>query len=203
MTGWQVGTVDEAKAAVDVGCQYVIAQSVEAGGHVRGSLPREELLPAVRAAVGVPVVAAGGIGTAADLRAVLELGADAVRVGTRFLAAAEADTHPAYVEALIAAGPDDTVLTDTFSYGWPDAPHRVLASAVAAAQSDGPDPVGTMVLPDGSTADLPRRGTTPPTVATTGQIGAMPLYAGLGVGAVTTRQSAAAIIAELVAGVVG
>jgi len=201
ITGWQVGSVDEARAAADAGCGYVVAQSVEAGGHVRGTETRAELLAGVRAAVQVPIVAAGGIGTAADVRAALEDGADAVRVGTRFVAAVEADTHDGYVDALIAAGPDDTVLTETFSTGWPDAPHRVLASSARAAQAVGPDPVATMVMPDGRVADLPRRGPTAPTRTTTGQIEAMALYAGLGVGAVTARQPAGAIVAELAAGV--
>ena len=95
IVGWQVGDVDEAKAAVDVGCQYVIAQGVEAGGHVRGTIPLHELVPRVRDAVDVPVVAAGGIGTRADVARALALGADAVRVGTRFVAAAESAAHPA------------------------------------------------------------------------------------------------------------
>lgn len=199
-TGWQVGSEDEAKAAVDSGCRYVVAQGVEAGGHVRGTRPLAELVPAVRAAVDVPVVAAGGIATSSGVRRALALGADAVRVGTRLLAAAEADVHPVYLDALVAAGPDGTVLTRTFSVGWPDAPHRVLASAEAAALADGPDPVGRMTLADGSEVDLRRRGSTPPTSTTAGQIEAMALYAGLGVGAVTGRTTAAAIIEELGSG---
>jgi NAD(P)H-dependent flavin oxidoreductase YrpB (nitropropane dioxygenase family) len=200
IAGWQVGSVDEARAAVDAGCRFVVAQGVEAGGHVRGTVPLLELLPAVRAAIDVPLVAAGGIGTAADVRAAMERGADAVRAGTRFVVAEEADTHPLYAEALIAAAPADTVLTATFSVGWPDAPHRVLASADAAARAGGPDPVGVMTLADGRQADLPRRGTTCPTTGTTGQIEAMALYAGTGVGALTRRMPAAAIVAELMAG---
>jgi NAD(P)H-dependent flavin oxidoreductase YrpB (nitropropane dioxygenase family) len=197
IVGWQVGSVDEAKAAVDAGCRYVVAQSMEAGGHVRGHQRREELLPLVRDAIAVPIVAAGGIGTAADVKAALALGADAVRIGTRFVAAIEADTHACYADALIAAGPDDTVITDVFDDGWPDAPHRVLATCEAAALAPGPDPVATMVLGDGSTIDVPRRSTTPPTTTTTGDLAAMALYAGLGVGAVTDRQPAATIVAEL------
>src|SRR5262249_9556309 len=72
--GWQVGSVDEAKAAVDAGCAYVIAQGVEAGGHVRGTTARTELVSAVRAAVEVPVVASGGIGTADDIRRAVAAG---------------------------------------------------------------------------------------------------------------------------------
>lgn len=194
--GWQVGTVTEARAAVDAGCRYVIAQGVEAGGHVRATVALADLLPAVRAAVDVPVVAAGGLGTAAEVRAALDMGADAVRIGTRFVAAREADAHRDYVAALIAAGPSDTVLTDFFSVGWPDAPHRVLASAVAAAERADADPIAT-ARQSGATVTIPRRGSTPPTAATTGEIAAMALYAGRSVGAVRQRQSAADIVAEL------
>jgi nitronate monooxygenase len=197
IVGWQVGSVEEAVAAAGAGCRYVVAQGVEAGGHVRGTVPLAELVPAVRAAVDVPIVAAGGIGTAADVRAALDLGADAVRVGTRFVAAGVADVHPDYAAALVAAGAGDTALTEVFDVGWPDAPTRALSCSVAAAVADGPDPVGTMVLADGTTRDLPRRGPTPPTTTTTGDIAAMPFYAGRGVGAVTGRVPAAAIVAEL------
>jgi NAD(P)H-dependent flavin oxidoreductase YrpB (nitropropane dioxygenase family) len=200
VVGWQVGSVEEALAAQDAGCHYVVAQGVEAGGHVRGSVPRRELVPAVRAAVEVPVVAAGGIGTGDDVREALEMGADAVRIGTRFVASAEADAHPRYLAALIGAGPDDTALTDVFDVGWPDAPTRALACSVAAALASGPDPVGTMLLSDGTRRDLPRRGPTPPTSTTIGDISAMPFYAGTGVGAVTGRMPAASIVAELGAG---
>jgi len=200
VVGWQVGSVEEAVAAVAAGCRYVVAQGVEAGGHVRGVVSRVDLIAAVRAAFDVPVVAAGGIGTAADVRATVDAGADAVRVGTRFVAAAESDAHPDYAAALVAAGPDDTTVTDVFDVGWPDAPTRTLASCVEAALAPGPDPVATVVLGDGSRRDLPRRGPTPPTSTTTGDIAAMPFYAGTGVGAVTGRGPAASIVAELAAG---
>ena len=88
-------------------------------------------------------------------------GADGVRVGTRFLAAAEADVHPEYLARLVAARAEDTVLTETFAVGWPDAPHRVLASADAAALAPGPDPVARMTLGDGSVAEVRRRSTVP------------------------------------------
>jgi NAD(P)H-dependent flavin oxidoreductase YrpB (nitropropane dioxygenase family) len=194
-TGWQVGTVDEARAAVDAGCRYVVAQGVEAGGHVRDTVPLAELLPAVRAAVDVPIVAAGGIGSRADADRAFALGADAVRVGTRFLGAIEADVHPRYLELLIAAETDDTVVTGAFSVGWPDAPVRVLASSLGAANEAGPDPVAHM-----GGMPIPRFGTTPPNTRTIGQIEAMALYAGRSVGDLTAVASAASIVDELVGG---
>ena len=143
---------------------------------------------------------AGGVGTAGDVAAVLAHGADGVRIGTRFLAAAEADVHPEYLARLVAARAEDTVLTETFSVGWPDAPHRVLAYAKEAALAPGPDPVARMTLGDGTVVDMRRRSTSPPTTGTTGDIAAMALYAGMGVGSVTGERPAAEILAELCEG---
>jgi nitronate monooxygenase len=122
LVSWQVGSVEEAKAAVDVGADIVVAQGVEAGGHVRGVIGLLPLLELVLDAVQVPVLAAGGLGTARSVAAVIAAGAAGARVGTRFLAADEADVHPAYLEALTRARAEDAVLTTTFSNLWPDAP---------------------------------------------------------------------------------
>jgi NAD(P)H-dependent flavin oxidoreductase YrpB (nitropropane dioxygenase family) len=197
--GWQVGSADEARAAADAGCAYVIAQGVEAGGHVRGRQALVQVLDEVCSSVDVPVVAAGGIGTAEAVRAALDGGADAVRVGTRFVAAAESDAHPGYVEALVASTGADTVLTEAFSVGWPDAPHRVLAAAIARAEATTADPVAEMHVDGQGTVAVPRFSTSPPTTATTGDIAAMALYAGQAVGDVRRRQPAAEIVAELTA----
>lgn len=199
IVGWQIGSVDEARAAVDVGCVYVVAQGVEGGGHVRGSLELDVLLPDVRAAVGddVVLVAAGGIGTAADVRRVGELGADAVRIGTRFVATVESAAHDRYVELLIAAGDGDTELSEAFWVGWPEAVHRVLVSCVEAS-GDGPDVVGSMPGTDGARRKVPRFFVSPPTREFDGLIDAMALYAGTGsTGAVHGRITVDEVIAEL------
>jgi NAD(P)H-dependent flavin oxidoreductase YrpB (nitropropane dioxygenase family) len=198
--GWQVGSVDEAKAAVDAGCRYVIAQGMEAGGHVRGHAPLTVLLPAVRAAVDVPIVAAGGIGNADAVRAAIGMGADAVRVGTRFVATRESYAHPDYIAALVAARADDSVLTEAFGVGWPDAPHRVLRSSIDAATAAPTDVVGETKAPDGSSMPLPRFGVSSPNRDTTGDIGAMALYAGRSVGSVDRVMTAAEVVDEHTAG---
>src|SRR6266498_3192765 len=110
LAAWQIGSRSEAVAARDAGCDVVIAQGVEAGGHIRGTVGLLALLPDVVDAVDVPVVAAGGIGTARAMAAALAAGADAVRVGTRFVATPEADAHPDYVDALVRARAEDTTL---------------------------------------------------------------------------------------------
>jgi nitronate monooxygenase len=198
--GWQVGSVDEAKAAVDAGCRYVIAQGMEAGGHVRGHVPLTQLLPEVRAAVDVPIVAAGGIGNATAVRAAMSMGADAVRVGTRFVATRESYAHPAYIEALVAADTEDSVLTEAFGVGWPDAPHRVLRSSIEAATAAPNDVIGETVPREGKPMPMVRFGASSPNRDTTGDISAMALYAGRSVGSVDRVMTAAEVVAELSAG---
>jgi nitronate monooxygenase len=195
---WQIGSREEAIMANEAGCDFVIAQGVEAGGHVRGTTPAMKLLGDVIAAVDVPVLAAGGIGTGRAMAAALAAGADGVRVGTRFVAATETASHPEYVAALIAAEAHDTVWTETFSGGWPDAPHRVLRSCLAAAEAFTGDVVGEATRLDGTRVPVPRFQAFVLDKTTTGTIAAMSLWAGESVGAVKRIQSAAQILRELV-----
>lgn len=196
---WQVGSRDEAVAAVAAGCDFIIAQGIEAGGHVRGTIGLLALLDQVLNAVGVPVVAAGGIGSGRAMAAVLAAGADGVRIGTRFLAVKEAEAHPDYVEALIAAEAQDTVYTNTFSVGWPiDAPHRVLRSSLEAAQAFEGESVGTMADTwDGHSYERPRFATNAIHKSATGSVAAMSQWAGESVGGLKKVQTAAEIIHEL------
>jgi NAD(P)H-dependent flavin oxidoreductase YrpB (nitropropane dioxygenase family) len=195
---WQVGSREEAVAAVAAGCDFVVAQGIEAGGHVRGTFGLLALLDQVLSAVDVPVVAAGGIGTARALAAVLAAGADGVRVGTRFLAVEEAEAHPDYVQALIAAEAEDTIYTDAFSVGWPHAPHRVLRSSLEAAQAFQGEFVGTMADTwDAQPYQLPRLGCAAIHKSATGNVEAMPQWAGESVGGLKKVQTAAEIIHEL------
>ncbi|MBV8296661.1 MAG: nitronate monooxygenase [Acidimicrobiia bacterium] len=201
LAAWQVGDAEEARAARDAGCDVIVAQGVEAGGHVRGTIGLLPVLDGVLDAVGdtTVVVAAGGIGTAHAVKAVLAAGAHAARVGTRFVAAAEADTHPVYAQALVDADAQDTVLTTAFGVMWPDAPHRVLRSSVEAAEAFPDENVGEFALGD-MRMPLPKFAVPPPARTTTGAIAAMALYAGQSVGAVTKVQPATEIVAELTAG---
>jgi len=199
LAAWQVGSAQEARKAVDAGCDFLVAQGTEAGGHVRGKIGLLALLDQVLPSVDVPVVAAGGIGTARGMAAALAAGADAVRVGTRFVAAVESAAHLLYKEALTNARAEDTVLTEAFGANWPNAPHRVLRSAVEAAQAfTGATVAETMV--GGCKVSVPRLASPCPTIHTSGQISAMALYAGEAVDGVRSIQPAAEIVRELVDG---
>ncbi len=195
----QVADVASAVEAAEGGADIVIAQGVEAGGHVQGSKPVLELVRDVRAVLGLPIVAAGGIAEQDSARAALIAGADAVASGTAFLAASEADVHPVYRDRLFGAVAADTVLTTVFDVGWPEAPHRVLRNRtyldwVAAgepAHHKRPGQEDVVATRDGS--KIPRYSEAQPTNATTGDIEAMALYAGTSVDAVSHVASAAEI----------
>src|SRR5665213_1499814 len=110
------GKVDHARRAVDAGCDIVVAQGTEAGGHT-GTVATFPLVPQVVDAVGerVPVVAAGGIFDGRGLAAAIALGADGVWLGTRFIATPEARTVTGYKDALLRSHEDDTVISRGFT----------------------------------------------------------------------------------------
>ena len=198
LVSWQVGSNDEAAAAAKAGCDLIVAQGVEAGGHVRGKIGLLTLLEQVLDSVNVPVLAAGGIGSGRAMAAALAAGASGVRVGTRFIVAEEAEAHPQYQKALIRAEPEDTVVTETFSEGWPNAPHRVLRSSVEAAQVFKGEIVGQRKLASsGEMVPAKRFESFTMTRDTTGTFEAMPHWAGESVSEVKTVQPAAAIMREL------
>lgn len=194
----QVGSRDEAVTAVEAGCDIVVAQCMVAGGHVRGTIGMLALLDEVLDAIDVPVLAAGGIGSGRAIAAVLAAGADGVRVGTRFAAAEESGVHPIYAQALLDASARDSVYTEAFSVGWPNAPHRVLRSSLEAAEAFQGDIVGQKEHIDGGLIPWERFGSGVATRGSTGAIEAMPLWAGESVGGVTRIQPAAAILGELI-----
>ncbi|ADB76336.1 NAD(P)H-dependent flavin oxidoreductase [Geodermatophilus obscurus] len=201
LAGWQVGSVAEARAAEDAGCDVVTVQGVEAGGHVRGAAPLRRLLPEVLDAVDVPVLAAGGIADGRSFAEVVAAGAAGARIGTRFLATVESGAHPAYKQAVVDAAEDCTVITDAFA----DCPlcatsprARVLRSAVERVGELEDDVVGTAVM-GRARVPVPRGSGLPPVAGAEGHLDAMAMYAGAAVGSVTDIRPAAEVVAELVA----
>ena len=141
--------------------------------------PHPARLPRENVAVDVPVIAAGGIGTARGLAAALAAGAARVRMGTRFTAAAESSVHPGYRDALIAASSGDSVLTDEYSEGWPheQTSSRVLRSSIEAARVFEGDLVGEIDL-GGASFPQPRFTFIPPVPQFNGAVETLPMYAG-------------------------
>ena len=199
----QVGDVASAVEAAERGAEVVIAQGVEAGGHVQGTTPVLELVREMRRVLELPIVAAGGIGDVASARAALEAGANAVACGTAFLVSHEADVHPTYLDRVLRAAATDTVLTTVFDVGWPDAPHRVLRNDTYTIwESAGRPKRGSRygegeVIGTRNTLPIVRYSDAQPTRSTAGEIGAMALYAGTSVGQVVQRASAREITEAL------
>jgi nitronate monooxygenase len=215
----QCGSVKEALAAQAAGADAVIAQGVEAGGHVRGRLPALELLERTRAALGpgYPVLVAGGIADAADVRAALDAGADAAVLGTRFLMTPESGAAAAYKQRLMEAR--ETVLTELFGAGWPRAPHRVIWNEAAerwlARDRRGPGWVRALHLVTAPAlarvplskraamarmqrADRPLLGPQAPTAGgPRNLLDAGPLYAGESVARIHDLRPAGELVAEL------
>ena len=119
MAGWKaagvkvipvVASVAMAKMMERAGADAVVAEGMESGGHI-GSTTTMALVPQVADAVGIPVIAAGGIGDGRGFAAAFMLGAEAVQMGTRFVVARESIAHEAYKKKIIAAKDIDSEVT--------------------------------------------------------------------------------------------
>lgn len=206
----QVGSVEEARAAAETGVDAVIAQGFEAGGHVRGRTSIWTLLPAVIDAVpSVPVLASGGIGDGAGVARALDLGAQGVSLGTRFVASEEAWAHSAYKQRIVDSKAEDTVYNTLYDVWWPDAPHRTLRNKTleeweaAGRPPSGSRPgegtsIGRRRLTSGAWMDWPRYsiGSVPPDFE--GDIEYAPLWAGESCSVVNDIKPAAEIVRDLV-----
>ncbi len=140
------GKVRHAIAAVEAGCDLVVAQGTEAGGHT-GQIATMALVPQIVDAVAgrVPVVAAGGIFDGRGLAAALMLGADGIWVGTRFIATPEARAVMGYKERILESHEDDTLITRAYT----GKTCRVLRTSYATdfeASGGTPEPFPMQVL---------------------------------------------------------
>jgi enoyl-[acyl-carrier protein] reductase II len=107
-----VSSVRQAVKARDAGCDGVVAEGVEAGGHDGvNETATLTLVPQVVDAVELPVMAAGGIVDGRGMAAALALGADGVQIGTRFAVTQESSAHERFKKAVVEAGDDGTILT--------------------------------------------------------------------------------------------
>jgi nitronate monooxygenase len=205
----QVGSVEAASRSAQTGVDAVIAQGVEAGGHIAGQVTTMTLVPRVCDAIApTPVVDAGGIADARGLVAALALGAEAVVLGTRFLATPEARAHPIYKRKVLAATEEDTVRTTLFGHGWPDAPQRTLRTAFVdhwlpeeSRGSEGrtDEPIIGQTCVGGQPVPLLRFMGFPPSLDATGDIESMNFLAGQSVGLVREIKPAATVLHELIA----
>jgi nitronate monooxygenase len=193
--GVQAGNLAGARRAAQLGADLLLCQGIEAGGHVQSSTRRDALLREVREELGAEtlLVAAGGIADAADIARALNAGADAVMMGTRFVATVESRAHPQYKDRLLQADSEaQTSLTVCFEGGWPYAPHRVLRNATLEAwEAAGCPPIGQRpgegeIIAYAASGDpIYRYEDVAPRIGHTGAVAQMALYAGAGVGRIT------------------
>jgi nitronate monooxygenase len=203
----QVGSVTEAVKAARAGVDVIVAQGVEAGGHVAGEVSTLVLVPRVVDAVApIPVVASGGIGDGRGLVAVLALGAEAAMMGTRFLATHEARAHPRYKQKLLESTEESTIRTILFGHGWPHAPHRTLrtefveqwlGNEARAQQSRADEPAVGRTKIGGQEMPVFRFMGLPPNVDASGEIESMNLLAGQSVGLVQEILSVSELIQKI------
>lgn len=198
--GVQIGAPGAVAAAIEAGADFLIAQGMEAGGHVQSSTALAACLAqVVKLAGDVPVIAAGGIATGHDIAWAMGQGAQGVMIGTRFVATVESRAHAVYKQALVEAGDEDTALTNCFDLGWPYAMHRVLRNTTleaweAAGCPAAPDRPGEGdVIAMDATGPLIRYMDRPPSDLAEGDIAAACLYAGMGVAAIDRIEGAEAL----------
>ena len=185
----QCGDAEEASIAADAGVDGIIIQGTEAGGHVKAHTPLKSNLAQTLAAVTpLPVIAAGGIATGKDIATAILDGASAVSIGTRFLATREALVTDDYKQHILDASASDTVLTELFDMGWPNAQHRVIrnqsyqvwesAGKATSGQREGEnEPIGYVTLPSGK-QEIPRYTIFPPLPNVDADPNDLALYAG-------------------------
>ena len=206
----QAGSVAEARRTKQLGVDVIVAQGVEAGGHIAGEVTTFVLVPRVVDAVApTPLVAAGGIADARGLAAALALGAQAVMIGTRLIATSEAYAHPVYKQKVLAATEEQTVRTTLFGHGWPNAPHRTLRTPFverwlpeeARGSEERPDEprIGETKI-GGHPVPVLRFMGFPPTPDASGDLESMDFLAGQSAGLVTEIKPAAEVVREIVEG---
>ena len=196
----QVGGLREAEEAQKAGAQVLIAQGVEAGGHVRGTIPRAEIVRGAVKLSDVPVLAAGGMSRGRDLVEMLDLGAQGIVLGTALLATKESFAHDYHKQRIVAARPGETVHTQDFHVNWPRGAYvRVLENSVTRREHGDPF--------DGHREAIGKEGertiwlfsTDSPLKDMSGDFEKMALYAGKGAEAINNVPSAAERIAAIMA----
>jgi nitronate monooxygenase len=191
-----VANVDDARAAVEAGADFIVAQGAEAGGHrsawrpdAAASVGTFALVPEIVDAVHVPVIAAGGIADGRGLVAALALGAAGVLMGTRFVATRESMAPDFWKRAILTASSDRTMVTKAFT----GLPARMLRSRFAESYESSGAPVLPGLLQAALQQDIWSA------AARENRADYFPLYAGQSVGLVRDLPGAADVVGAIMA----
>ena len=202
LIGIQVTDKQSALNAIAAGTDYLVCQGIEAGGHVQASKPLQAALKEVIDVAGhIPVFAAGGIASAADLYNCFNVGAKAIVMGTRFVASSESGAHQDYKIALTKSKSEDTALTVCMNKGWDSSLHRIIRNSSFNNWESAGCPVpgqrpgeNDIIARTGTGNPIERYSFSAPTTQVTGEIEAMTQYAGTSVDKIDSVDSVAQII---------
>jgi nitronate monooxygenase len=201
---YQVGSVEDAVAAAQAGADAIIAQGVEAGGHLRGTVSSLVLLPQAVRSVSIPVIASGGFASGESLVAAFALGAQGIHCGTVFLATEESFAHAYHKDRVIRAKSEDTVYTDAFAINWPpNSPARVIANSLTdelgqCLLGNRQEDILREAIADEDGRPIYKYSTDSPLRITTGDLERLALFAGQVAGAIETIPSAGVRVEEIV-----
>ncbi|QDT11108.1 NAD(P)H-dependent flavin oxidoreductase [Planctomycetes bacterium K23_9] len=200
----QVGTVEQAVLAEASGADVIVAQGVEAGGHLHDTVTSLVLLPQVVDAVSIPVIGSGGFASGRSLVAALALGAQGIHCGTVFVATTESFAHAIHKQKIVESQAGDTIHTDAFALNWPPhSPVRVLKSEATAAIEPHPfghlpDLIERRQVAEEEGRPIYLMSTDSPLRSMTGDLEKLAMYAGQSAGQVVRVDDAQEVVDRIV-----
>ena len=206
----QCGNVEEAVYATSCGADAIIIQGTEAGGHVKGELELQSFITETRRELRkTPLIAAGGIDSGEKIATLIKQEVQAVSLGTRFLASAEARAATRYKEKIVSSSAGDTVLTNLYDVGWKNAKHRVIKTPLYESwhqngclkegeRTDEGETIGQIELSSNRTMSVPKYSVFPPVSSFNGNEDELPFYAGKSVDGIHKIEGTGTIVETLV-----
>ena len=206
LVAFTVWDLEQAAEAVSAGVDILVAQGLEAGGHLNSKITTKELTKKlVQNFLDIPILSAGGSATGLQFAEAIKNGAQGIWVGTRFLATKESRAHELYKQKIIEAKSNDTEISTLFDIGWPNTPHRIIKNSTylnwltASCSSSGERPGEREIIAHRANgAAIFRYEDKPPIEGMSGDFEALALYAGTSVEYIDEVLSDSKVVQELV-----
>jgi NAD(P)H-dependent flavin oxidoreductase YrpB (nitropropane dioxygenase family) len=210
LVAFTVWDLEQAIEAVNSGVDVLVAQGIEAGGHLNSKITTKDLTKElVQNFPNIPVLSAGGIATGQQFAEAINNGAQGIWIGTRFLATTESKAHEVYKQKILEAKSSDTEISTLFDIGWSNAPHRTIKNSTynnwskAGCPSSGKRPgEGEVIAHRTNGTPIIRYEDTPPIDGMNGDLEALALYAGTSVEYIDKIIPASKVLEELVNGAI-
>lgn len=192
--GVQVGSFEDARKACEFNADFIVLQTTDAGGHHLGKLLYADALSISKSLVleGGMVFIAGGIGSSEKLNLVLNDNFHGGMCGTIFVTTTESNAHDDYKRIIVQSDAQDTIVTDAFSIGWSNRPHRVIKNDTC--KKIRPSQIIGNVEYFGKKYPVPRYSVAVPTRKTSGKIEEMALYSGTSCGNIKVVENVSTLI---------